>query len=57
MNTTLTEVLLKSCVSPALLADRFAMEYAMLIAILHAHVGTEIGKLPHSNVHIVACDL
>jgi len=45
MSTALTEVLLKACVRPALLSDRFAMEHAMLVAILHSHVGTEVGQL------------
>ena len=45
MNTTLTEVLMKACVTPMLLADRFALEHTMLVAILHSKVGPEIGKL------------
>ena len=44
MNTTLSEVLLKSCVSPALLSDRLALEHMMLVAILHHKVGQEVGK-------------
>lgn len=44
MNTTLSEVLMKSCVSPALLSDRLALEHMMLVAILHHKVGQEVGK-------------
>ena len=45
MNTTLSEVLLKSCVSPALLSDRLALEHMMLVAILHHRVGQEVGEM------------
>lgn len=45
MNVTLWEVLSKACVSPVLISDRFALEQTMLVAILHHHVGTEVGKL------------
>ena len=44
MNTTLSEVLMKSCVGPALLSDRLALEHMMLVAILHHRVGQEVGK-------------
>ena len=44
MNTTLSEVLMKSCVGPAPLSDRLALEYMMLVAILHHRVGQEVGK-------------
>ena len=44
MNTTLSEILVKSCVSPALLSDRLALEHMMLVAILHHKVGQEVGK-------------
>lgn len=44
MNSCLTEVLVKACVSPALLSERFGMLHAILVAILHRNVGSEIGK-------------
>lgn len=44
MNSTLSEVLLKSCVSPSLLSDRLALEHMMLVAILHHKVGQEVGE-------------
>ena len=44
MNSTLSEVLLKSCVSPSLLSDRLALEHMMLVAILHHRVGQEVGE-------------
>ena len=49
MNSTLSEVLLKSCVSPFLLSDRFALEHMMLVALLHHRVGQEVGE---SNVSV-----
>lgn len=44
MNSCLSEVLVKACVSPALLSERFAMLHAMVVAILHRNVGSEVGK-------------
>ena len=44
MNTTLSEVLMKSCIGPAPLSDRLALEHMMLVAILHHRVGQEVGK-------------
>ena len=52
MNAALTEVLLKACVSPVLLADRFALEHTMLVAILHSNVGSEVGRQS-----VVACSV
>ena len=43
MNVALSHVLLKLCDTAARLSDRFAMEHAMLVAILHSHVGQEVG--------------
>ena len=37
----LTESLITSILSP----ERFVIEHALLISVLHANVGTEIGKL------------
>ena len=44
VNTILTDVLLKATVQPVLLADKLAMEHMMIIALLHCHVGTEVGE-------------
>ena len=44
MNTTLSEVLMKSCIGPAPLSDRLALEHMMLVAILHHRIGQEVGK-------------
>lgn len=44
MNVTLWGVMEKACVSSSRMSDKFAMEHAMLVAILHHHVGTEVGE-------------
>ena len=44
MNETLTQVLFDSMIAPVLTPERLIMEHVMLIAILHANVGTEVGK-------------
>ena len=43
MNQTVTEVLLKACLQPVLLGDKFAMEHMMVVSLLHNNVGTDIG--------------
>lgn len=45
MNETLTNLLLDSLVSAVLTPERLLLEHVMLVAILHANVGTEIGEL------------
>ncbi len=47
VNELLTGLLLDSCVSPVLTPDRLCQELAMLVAILHGNVGTEVGKEMH----------
>lgn len=42
-NHTLTELMLDSLVAPTLSPERLVMEHAMLVAILHANVGSEVG--------------
>ena len=44
MNVTLTQVLMKACICPVLLGERFAVEHMMLLALLHCRVGTEVGQ-------------
>ena len=44
MNRTLWEVLEKLCVGGTQILERFAMEHTMLVAILHNHIGTEVGE-------------
>lgn len=44
MNETLTNLLLDSLISPVLTPERLLLEHVLLIAILHANVGTEVGK-------------
>lgn len=43
MNESLTHLLFESLVGPVLTPERLIMEHAMLVAILHANVGTEVG--------------
>eukprot|EP00092_Neocalanus_flemingeri_P010735 GFUD01011564.1.p1 GENE.GFUD01011564.1~~GFUD01011564.1.p1 ORF type:complete len:827 (+),score=321.83 GFUD01011564.1:157-2637(+) len=43
VNMTLTELLLFSLVAPTVTPTRLVMEHVMLLAILHANVGTEVG--------------
>lgn len=44
MNEALTDLLLESLVAHVLTPERLVMEHAMLVAILHANVGTEVGE-------------
>lgn len=43
MNTTLSTLISDALISPALAPERMVMEHTMLIAALHANVGTEVG--------------
>ncbi|KAI5104645.1 nucleolar MIF4G domain-containing protein 1 isoform 1 [Silurus meridionalis] len=43
MNDVLTEVLMASCVTPALMPDRLLMEHTLLVSVLHHTVGLEVG--------------
>lgn len=43
VNTTLTEVIIGSLVSSTLAAERLVLEHSLLIATLHANIGSEIG--------------
>jgi len=43
MNQTLTDILMSSLVADSLTPERLVMEHVMLVAILHANVGTEVG--------------
>lgn len=43
MNTTLSALICDALISSALAPERMVMEHAMLIAALHANVGTEVG--------------
>ena len=44
----LVELLMFSLVSPMYTPTRLVMEHMMLLAILHANVGTEVGHPDHS---------
>lgn len=44
MNSTFSNTLLKCAVQPILLADKFALEFAMLVTLLHCHIGNDIGN-------------
>ncbi|KAI4494305.1 hypothetical protein M0802_008988 [Mischocyttarus mexicanus] len=43
MNTVLSELIMQALISPILTPDRLICEHMMLITILHANVGTEVG--------------
>jgi nucleolar MIF4G domain-containing protein 1 len=44
MNESLTNLLFESLVAEVITPERLIMEHAMLVAILHANVGTEVGQ-------------
>ena len=44
MNMTLTKLVLDACVTPTHMPEKLLMENIMLISVLHAHIGTEVGK-------------
>lgn len=44
MNETLLNLILDALVCHALTPERLVMEHMLLIAVLHANVGTEVGK-------------
>ena len=44
MNETLTNLIFESCVSPALMPKKLALEYGMFMALLYQNVGVENGK-------------
>ena len=44
MNEALIDLLFESLVAHVLTPERLIMEHAMLVAILHANVGTEVGE-------------
>lgn len=43
-NTVLTEVVIESLVSNVLAKERLVLEHTLLIAVLHANVGSEVGS-------------
>lgn len=45
LNETLTKVTFESLIQPVLVPERLVLEHTMLIAALHANVGTEVGKI------------
>ena len=55
MNSALCGVLLKLCATAARLTDRFAMEHALLVALLHSHVGQEVGGWSFVAVCVCVC--
>ncbi|XP_052902558.1 nucleolar MIF4G domain-containing protein 1 homolog [Anopheles moucheti] len=44
MNSTLTAVILEATVVPTLTPERMVLEHMLLVAILHANVGSEVGS-------------
>jgi len=43
VNQTITDLVISALVAPTLTPNRLVMEHVMLLAILHANVGTEVG--------------
>ncbi|XP_058064783.1 nucleolar MIF4G domain-containing protein 1 homolog isoform X2 [Anopheles bellator] len=44
MNSTLTSLILDAIVAPSLTPERMVLEHTLLVAILHANVGSEVGS-------------
>ncbi|XP_053676925.1 nucleolar MIF4G domain-containing protein 1 homolog [Anopheles nili] len=44
MNSTLTMLILEAIVAPTLTPERMVLEHILLVAILHANVGNEVGS-------------
>uniref|UniRef100_A0A182Y6V6 Uncharacterized protein n=1 Tax=Anopheles stephensi TaxID=30069 RepID=A0A182Y6V6_ANOST len=44
MNSTLTSLILEATVVPTLTPERMVLEHVLLVAILHANVGSEVGS-------------
>lgn len=45
MNETLTKLIFESLLARVISPERLLMEHVMLVTILHANIGTEIGLL------------
>lgn len=43
MNVVLSKLMIESIIAPVLTPDRLICEHMMLITILHANIGTEVG--------------
>ncbi|XP_055593281.1 nucleolar MIF4G domain-containing protein 1 homolog [Uranotaenia lowii] len=44
MNSTLTTLILEALLAPVLASERMVLEHTLLVAILHANVGSEVGS-------------
>ena len=52
VSTTFTDVILEACLLPSVLPDKFGLDYMMLVAIMHSHIGIEVGKCKaHTCMH------
>ena len=51
MTELLADLLLEACVSSVLIPERLVMEHAMLIAVLHGNIATDIGNYSHGARH------
>lgn len=54
MNNTITYLILDSIITPVLVPERLLLEHILLITILHANVGTEVGNFYMSFIIISA---
>lgn len=53
VNRTFITLLMDSLVTSVMSPERIIIEHAMLISILHANIGTEIGMIPEQLFFIV----
>lgn len=50
MNDSITTLIIESLVGPVLTPERLLVEHIVLISILHANVGTEVGRYLIHNI-------
>lgn len=57
MNDSLLSLITEALIGRVLTSERLVMEHAMLIAILHANVGMEVGESEKLYFSSIMCDL
>jgi len=51
VSSTFTDVILDACLLPSVLPDKFGLDYMMLVAIMHSHIGIEVGEYKSTYMH------